>query len=188
MKKIGIIFCVILLFISFFTLNIYAADEVDPMYCIDITWGNFSFVYDKGSWNTDTLEYQKALSSIGPAKDTIDGGIGWYGFNGESNKISVTNSSKNKDVNVTLTATSEIKDTESNVTGTSTYTGIKYSIYATNTWDNFAGKDDTNNSTIDVTIKSDETLEFFLSISGKPNEELPETPVQIGSFTVTVNK
>lgn len=188
MKKIGIISCLVLMFISFFTLNIYAADEESPMYCIDITWGNFSFVYDKGSWNTDTLEYQKALSSIAPAKGTVDGSVGWYGFNGESNKITVTNRSEGKDVNVTLTATSEIKDTESNVTGTSGYTGINYSIYATNTWNNFAGKDDTNNSTVDVVVKSSETLEFFLSLSGKPNEDLPETPVQIGSFTVTVNK
>ncbi len=165
-----------------------AENGVENMYCIDITWGSFSFIYDRGKWNTDTLQYEKSYSSMSPANGTIDGSIGWYGFNGEANKISVTNSSPEKSALVTLLATSDIKDTESNVSGISDYQNIKFSIYANNEWENFDGKDETNNDSVTQTLDSGETLDFYLSLSGTPSQTLPTTPVQIGSFTIIVEK
>jgi hypothetical protein len=59
-------------------------------YLVTIEFGSFQFWYDWGEWDVDKLAYTKDASSKDPAADTVDGGPGWYGFDGVTNRIGVT--------------------------------------------------------------------------------------------------
>lgn len=58
-------------------------------YSVEITFGALSFVYDWGTWNTSEMRYKASDSSTNPAAGTEDRFPGWYGFDGESNLVSV---------------------------------------------------------------------------------------------------
>ena len=66
-----------------------AVDE-PYQYLVTIEFGSFQFWYDWGEWDVDKLAYTKDASSKDPAADTVDGGPGWYGFDGVTNRIGVT--------------------------------------------------------------------------------------------------
>lgn len=89
------------------TPQIYAENEgaTDPgddnnpyVYSITIEFGSFDFYYDYGTWNTETLKYAANYSSANPAAGTTPGEPGWYGFDGITNKITVTNGSINSEL------------------------------------------------------------------------------------------
>ena len=59
-------------------------------YLVTIEFGSFQFWYDWGEWDVEKLAYTKDASSKDPAAGTVDGGPGWYGFDGVTNRIGVT--------------------------------------------------------------------------------------------------
>jgi hypothetical protein len=59
-------------------------------YMVEITFGPFAFYYDYGIWDVNELDYVKSETSQAPAKGTVDGYPGWYGFDGNTNRVSVT--------------------------------------------------------------------------------------------------
>ena len=59
-------------------------------YMVEITFGPFAFYYDYGIWDVNELDYAKAETSTHPSKGTEDGAPGWYGFDGNTNRVSVT--------------------------------------------------------------------------------------------------
>lgn len=76
-------------------------------YMVEITFGPFAFYYDYGIWDVNELDYVKAETSTGPSITTKDGLPGWYGFDGNTNRVSVTyedkySSSSSVDVEVTF--------------------------------------------------------------------------------------
>ncbi len=77
--------------LSFSGAEVYAAEEEtsEYTYSVEITFGAFSFYYDYGIWNVNTLEYEASEQSKDPAVDTNPGKPGWYGFDGATNRISV---------------------------------------------------------------------------------------------------
>lgn len=65
------------------------SDNKPYTYSVEITFGALSFVYDWGTWNTSEMRYKASDSSTNPAAGTEDRFPGWYGFDGESNLVSV---------------------------------------------------------------------------------------------------
>ncbi len=59
-------------------------------YAVTIEFGAMSFYYDYGTWDVHELRYVADKASIFPSAGTEDGFPGWYGFDGVTNKISVT--------------------------------------------------------------------------------------------------
>ena len=59
-------------------------------YVVTIEYGSFQFWYDWGEWDVDKLTYTNDISSKDPAAGTTDGGPGWYGFDGVTNRIGVS--------------------------------------------------------------------------------------------------
>lgn len=58
--------------------------QINEIISVDITWGDMSFTYDKGAWNTDTHTYDE---------------VGWVPNEAGNNKISAVNRG-NTDVNI----------------------------------------------------------------------------------------
>lgn len=61
------------------------------VYAVEIEFGSFGFYYDWGTWNVGTFSYETDPASTSPAADTVSGKPGWYGFDGITNQIKVTN-------------------------------------------------------------------------------------------------
>ena len=79
---------------SVFAVETEGQAEVEGyVYAIDIEFGNLAFYYDYGVWNVNTMRYEAAVTSGEPAVGTEDGFPGWYGFDGQSNLIQITNRS-----------------------------------------------------------------------------------------------
>ena len=182
-----------------------AVDE-PYQYLVTIEFGSFQFWYDWGEWDVDKLAYTKDASSKDPAADTVDGGPGWYGFDGVTNRIGVTyqtvedvkNAPKLK---LTLTfqpATVTEDSVVRRVFGDSTM----IQVYATNT---FAQEDfltelrsENNwkaslNSIPAVDPTSTEVHEYFLSLTGAPqNADANNSPfrsanaVSLGLFCISI--
>lgn len=193
MKKILIINIIwIMLFFLLSLPNISKGEGELSTYSIDIEWGSFSFVYDKGSWDTNKLEYVAEESSLFPANGTTEGKPGWYGFNGEANKITIYNSSENSAITANVSVAKEIKDTEGNtMENQPTYnSNLQYSIYKDNDWNCFEGYEEGSNTSITKTIAPQESLSYFISISGELNTEEGtfSLPKNIGSVTIKVDK
>lgn len=93
--------CAVILSISLLlSQSAFAAEgegqaALDPsyVYAIDIEFGNLAFYYDYGVWNVNTMRYEASETSTDPAIGTAAGFPGWYGFDGTSNLIKVTNRS-----------------------------------------------------------------------------------------------
>lgn len=66
-------------------------DDKPYIYAVEIEFGSFGFYYDWGTWNVGTFSYETDPTSRSPAADTVSGKPGWYGFDGITNKIKVTN-------------------------------------------------------------------------------------------------
>ena len=74
-----------------FEIQVEAAQDVRVYtYTVEITFGPFAFYYDYGIWDVNELDYVKAETSTDPSHDTEDGAPGWYGFDGNTNHVSVT--------------------------------------------------------------------------------------------------
>lgn len=161
-------------------------------YTIDLEWGSLSFIYDRGTWDTNKLEYRSQESSLFPANGTTEGKPGWYGFNGEANKITIYNSSESDPITANVSVSKEIKDTEgNNIENQPTYTeSLEYSIYKDNNWNCFEGYEQGNNSNITNVIPAQENVSYYVSINGELNTENESfnVPKNIGSVTIQITK
>ena len=161
-------------------------------YTIDLAWGSLSFIYDRGTWDTNKLEYCSQESSLFPANGTINGKPGWYGFNGEANKITIYNSSENDPITANVRVSKEVKDTEGNdIENQPTYTdNLEYSIYKDNSWNCFEGYEQGNNNNITNVIPAQENVSYYISINGELNTENESfnLPKNIGSVTIQITK
>lgn len=72
-KKVILVVTIILFSVLILSYNKSEAKDSNKRYSVDIEWGSFSFVYDKGSWDTESLEYVKQETSKYPAKGTEEG-------------------------------------------------------------------------------------------------------------------
>lgn len=68
-------------------------------YLVTIEYGSFQFYYDWGEWDVEQLAYTKDGNSSYPAAKTVDGGPGWYGFDGITNRIGIYYQAPNEGAN-----------------------------------------------------------------------------------------
>lgn len=113
-KKIAKSLCAVFLTVGVLMvscrLSILAADEpegnvgVHPgarasdKYNVTVEFGSLQFYYDWGEWSPETHDYVTSPSSTMPAKGGTAGKPGWYGFDGDSNKITIINESDGKEI------------------------------------------------------------------------------------------
>ena len=143
-------------------------------------------------WNTNKLEYCSDESSLFPANGTTKGKPGWYGFNGEANKITIYNASETDNITANVSVSKEIKDTEGNEIDTQPIyvNNLDYSIYKDNKWNCFEGYEEGNNFAITKVIPAKENLSYYISISGKldTQNESFNIPKNVGSVTIQITK
>ena len=158
-------------------------------YSIDLEWGSLSFTYDKGTWDTEALEYKKQDSSVAPAKDTVDGQPGWYEFNGENNKIWLQNASQTETVTATIEVVPELRDAEGNALQEQPddIQNLAFSLYKDNQWNCFDGYPEGSNTKITQSIPSGGNVAFYISIAGELNTSTA-VGKNIGSVTISISK
>jgi cell division septation protein DedD len=153
-------------------------------YLVTIEFGSFLFYYDWGEWDVDELAYTKDGASSYPAAKTVDGGPGWYGFDGITNRIGIYYQAPNEGENapkldVTLSFTPaksgdapvfdgntaiEIYDDIANGgEKVKTYTNCVAELSATNTDPWTASLPEITASVDGATVN-----EFYLCLSGEP--------------------
>lgn len=165
------------------------ADDIETgeyKYCIDVAWGRMSFVYDKGTWDVDELKY--VVDSIDPSRDTLDGEPGWYGFDGDNNKISIINVSKQNDCVYDLYVDDKVRfDTEdSEYIEDSEVSGLSFSLYDNKEFKG-EGVESIMGDSIEKADSFEKSKEYYLTVDGTP-VGLSEERVEIGSVVVKVHK
>lgn len=70
-----------------------APEDSADVWALDIEFGSLSFTYDYGVWDVNDMRYEASATSEDPAKGTVSGYPGWYGFDGKANYIRVINNS-----------------------------------------------------------------------------------------------
>lgn len=160
------------------TLNTFAVDkttedttspsvDIDPenneqyIYAIEIEFGSFGFYYDYGTWDVNDLCYKSNQSSADPSADTKQGSPGWYGFDGNANKISVNIMSIKDPVRIKLNF--ELYNLDANC--------VKMFFYSSNDFlsANCLNENNPNLYSFDMTEIGNE--EIYFSLSGKPSEK-----------------
>ena len=140
--------------------NISAADDAD-VYALDIEFGSLTFTYDYGVWDVNDMRYEAASTSKNPAEGTVAGYPGWYGFDGTSNKIKITNNSTFGDHSITVSLTyREFNDSEVS-SGLSKVTGVQMTLNGTG-WNYVSA----NNFT--TTVEAGHSQECLIQLSGEP--------------------
>lgn len=109
--------------------------EDDYQYAVTIEFGAMSFYYDYGTWDVGEMRYVADVSSAYPAADTENGFPGWYGFDGITNKISVTYKNNtgetgNQKIGITLFYEQFAATDLADVPGGQAVTGIEMSFFA----------------------------------------------------------
>ena len=146
-------------FLSAIGVKTYAeGDNPQYNYSVEIYFGSLSFYYDYGIWDVNSLTYVSNTSSKNPAKDTMDGSPGWYGFDGVANKISVQYAG--------------YEDTKIEVTisyaNTGNISGVVMQGYEAGDFTTRIGNTD-NQYTFDV-VHLEDIVDTYLSFKGKPTE------------------
>ena len=108
--------------------------EDDYQYAVTIEFGAMSFYYDYGTWDVNELRYVTDKSSVFPSAETDDGFPGWYGFDGVTNRISVTyvnsyDDYKDQAIAISLTYRALTEDEISGVGGSQIVDGVAMSFY-----------------------------------------------------------
>jgi cell division septation protein DedD len=154
-------------------------------YLVTIEYGSFQFYYDWGEWDVEQLAYTKDGASSYPAAKTVDGGPGWYGFDGITNRIGiyyqapggVTNETPRLDVTLSFTpaksgdahvfdgntAIEIYDDIADGGEKVKTYTNSVATLSATNTVPWTASLPEITASVDGATVN-----EFYLCLSGEP--------------------
>lgn len=164
------------------TLNTFAVDEttedttspsvdIDPeyneqyRYAIEIEFGSFGFYYDYGTWDVNDLCYKSNQSSADPSADTKQGSPGWYGFDGNANKISVNIMFIEDPVRINLNF--ELGNLDANCVNLDANC-VKMFFYSSNDFlsANCLNEDNPNSYSFDMTETGNE--EIYFSLSGKP--------------------
>ena len=160
-------------------------------YAVTIEFGAMSFYYDYGTWDVNEMRYVADSASVFPASGTESGFPGWYGFDGITNKISITyvnsyDESTNQNINISLTYRPLTADEAADVGGGQVVDGVTMSFYA-----------DSDLKTVlspSFVFQNGIKKELYASLSGVPQtsggkyESGPFSPVgmitiQIGDFS-----